>query len=180
MLRILATALLMLPLSVFARDWQVDPTMSALAFKCSYQGTAFDGKFKKFDATISWDAANLAASKFDVTVDLASADTGNSDRDDALTGVDFFDAGKFPQAHFVTTAFTKSADSTIVAIGNLTIRGQTRPVTLKVMFIETGSTATLDVDTTLKRADYELGASSDWADVGADVPVHAHLLLTGK
>ena len=179
MLRLLATALLLLPLSVFARDWKVDTT-STLTFKCSYQGTAFDGKFKKFDATIAWDAGNLAASKFDVSVDLASADTGNSDRDDALTGSDFFDTGKFPQAHFVTTTFAKSADGTVVANGNLTIRGQTRPVTLKVMFTEDGNTATLDVDTTLKRADFGLGASSDWAEVGADVPVHAHLLLSGK
>lgn len=180
MLRILATALLLLPLGVCARDWQVDPAASSLTFKCSYQGTAFEGKFGKFNAAIAWDATNLAASKFDVSVDLASADTGNSDRDDALTGSDFFDTGKFPQAHFITTKFTKSADGSVVARGNLTLRQQTRPVTLKIKFVENGNTATLDVDTTLKRADFGLGASSDWAEVGADVPVHGHLVLTGK
>ncbi len=66
------------------------------------------------------------------------------------------------------------------AKGKLTIRDKTQPVTLKVKFAENGNAATLDVDTTLKRADYGLGAGKDWSDVGADVPVHGHLILSAK
>lgn len=177
----LATALaLMLPLSTFARDWQVDAAGSTLSFKGSYQGEGFDGKFKKFDATIAYDAGDLAKSKFDVTIDLTSADTSNSDRDDSLHGPDFFDVKKTPKARFVTESFAKAADGSVEAKGKLTIRDKTAPVTLKVAFAENGDKATLDVDTVLKRADYGLGAGSDWSDVGADVPVHGHLSLTAK
>ena len=171
---------LLLPLTAFAKDCQVDAAKSSLTFKGTYQGEGFDGKFKKFEATIAYDAANLGASKFDVTVDLASADTGSSERDETLATADFFDVGKFPKAHFVTESFAKAADGSIEAKGNLTIRSTTKPVTLKVRFAESGAGATLDVDTTLKRADFGLGNGSDWADIGADVPVHGHLVLTAK
>lgn len=180
MLRTLFCLALLLPLTAFARDWQVDAAKSTLTFKGSYQGESFDGRFKRFDAKIAYDPADLAASKFDVTIDLASADTDNGDRDDSLHGEDFFDVAKTPTAHFVTGSFAKGADGSIEAKGKLTIRDRTQPVTLKVTFTGNDSSATLDVDTVLKRADYGLGASSDWADVGADVPVHGHLLLTAK
>jgi polyisoprenoid-binding protein YceI len=180
MLRTLILASLLLPAGAFARDWQVDAAKSTLTFKGSYQKEAFNGSFKKFDSTIAYDAADLSKSKFDVSVDLASADTGNGDRDDSLKGGDFFDVKKTPKAHFVTESFAKAADGSIEAKGSLTIRDQTKPVVLKVKFAETGTTAMLDVDSTLKRADFGLGSSSDWADVGADVPVHGHLALIAK
>jgi polyisoprenoid-binding protein YceI len=180
MIRSIVFAALLLPLAAQARDWQVDAAKSSLTFKGSYQGESFDGRFKKFDASIAYDAADPSKSKFDVNVDLASADTGNGDRDDSLHGSDFFDVKKTPKAHFVTESFAKGADGSVEAKGKLTIRDKTQPVTLKVKFAENGEAATLDVDTVLKRADYGLGAGGDWADVGADVPVHGHLILTAK
>ncbi|MEO7326770.1 MAG: YceI family protein [Dokdonella sp.] len=180
MLRTLILATLLLPASAFARDWQVDAAKSSLTFKGSYQKEAFNGSFKKFESTIAYDAADLSKSKFDVAVDLASADTGNGDRDDSLKGSDFFATAKFPKAHFVTASFVKAADGSIEANGSLTIRDQTKPIVLKVKFDESGNTATLDVDTLLKRADFGLGNGSDWSDVGADVSVHGHLALTAK
>ena len=180
MLRTLILTLLLLPAAAFARDWNVDAAKSTLGFKGSYQKDAFDGTFKKFDATIAYDSADPAKAKFDVTIDLASADTSSAERDDTLKGSDFFTVAKFPKARFVTSSFAKAADGSVTARGTLTIRDQSKPVTLKVAFAESGNTATLDVDTTLKRADFGLGAGSDWNDVGADVPVHGHLVLTAK
>jgi polyisoprenoid-binding protein YceI len=180
MFRPLIPIVLLLPAFAFARDWQVDAAQSTLTFKGTYQGESFDGKFKKFDATIAYDAADPAKSKFDVNVDLASADTASSERDETLATPDFFDTGKSPRAHFVTESFAKDATGNVEAKGNLTLRNQTKPVTLKVKFVENGNSATLDVDTTLKRADFGLGNGDDWADIGPDVPVHGHLVLTGK
>ena len=172
--------LLILPLATHARDWTADPAQSTLSFKGTYQSEAFAGKFKKFDAAISYDEADLAKAKFDVKVDVASVDTASSERDDSLKGDEFFDPKKFPQAHFVTESFAKAADGSVEAKGKLTIRDKTQAVTLKVKFVATGDKATLDVDTVLKRADFGLGAGSDWTDVGADVPVHGHLVLNAK
>jgi len=97
-----------------------------------------------------------------------------------LRTADFFDATKFPQAHFVTQSFGKGADGGLEAKGTLTIRDQTKPVTLKVKFAASGDAATLDVDTTLARLDFGLGSGKDWVDIGKDIPVHGHLVLTGK
>lgn len=179
MLRI-ALALLLLPFAAHARDWQVDHAQSSLGFKASYEGDSFDGRFKAFDATIAYDASDLANAKFDVGIDLSSADTQSEERDDTLKGSDFFDTDRFPKARFVTESFSKAADGRVEAKGSLTIRNQTRPVTLAVKFSESGGKATLDVDTVLKRADFGLGSSSDWVDVGAEVPVHGHLALVAK
>jgi polyisoprenoid-binding protein YceI len=180
MLRPFLIATLLLPVAAHARDWNVDAAKSALGFKGSYQKEAFNGSFKKFDAAIAYDAADLSNAKFDVTVDLASADTASAERDDTLKGSDFFAIAKFPKAHFVTSSFAKGADGSVTAQGTLTIRDQSKPVTLKVAFVESGNTATLDVDTVLKRADFGLGAGSDWTDIGAEVPVHGHLVLHAK
>lgn len=177
---LLLPALLILPCVAQARDWQTDAAQSTLTFKGTYQGGPFSGKFKKFDAAISYDEADLSKAKFDVKVDVASVDSGSSERDDSLKGDEFFDPKKFPQAHFVTSTFTKAADGSISAQGTLTIRDQTKPVTLKVKFAGSGDKATLDVETTLKRIDFGLGTSKDWVDIGADVPVQAHLVLSGK
>jgi polyisoprenoid-binding protein YceI len=163
-----------------ARDWQVDAAKSTLAFKGTYQNGPFDGKFKKFDAAISFDENDTAKDRFDVKVDLASVDTQSSERDDTLRTADFFDTAKFPQAHFITQSFEKAADGTLQANGSLTIRDQSKPVVLKVKFVGAGDSATLDVDTTLKRLDFGLGTGSDWSDIGKDIAVHGHLVLTGK
>ena len=170
----------LVPLAALARDWHVDAAKSSLTFKGSYQGDPFDGKFSKFDATIAWDAGDPTKSKFDVSIDLASVDTGSAERDQTLASADFFDSTKFPQAHFVTQSFAKAGDGSMQASGTLAIRDQPKPVVLKVVFAEDGNAATLDVDGTLKRADFGLGNGSDWADIGADVPVHGHLVLVAR
>lgn len=175
--RLLLAVAFLAPALAGARTWQVDPAASTLTFEASYQGDSFDGKFAKFDATIVFDAGDLDASSFDVTVDLASVDTNNGDRDSTLTGADFFATDKFPKAHFRTESFARNADGAIEAKGQLTIRDATQPVVLEVHFKEAGDGATLDVDTTLDRKSFGLGASDDWAEVGDQVPVHAHLVL---
>ena len=177
---LIASVLLSLAMPTLARDWQVDAAHSTLTFKGSYQGEAFSGAFKKFSATIAYDDNDLANARFDVTIDLASVDTQNSERDDTLSEPEFFATKKFPQAHFITQSFAKAADGGVEAKGLLTIRDQSKPVTLKVRFVASGNTATLDVDTTLQRLDFGLGAGSDWNDIGKDVPVHGHLLLSAK
>lgn len=166
--------------ATLAGTWQVDMAKSGLGFDGMYQGGAFAGKFGKFSAQIAYDETDLAHAKFDVTVQLASVDTGSGERDQTLATSDFFDTAKFPQAHFVTSGFARGADGGVVAQGTLTIRDQSKPVALKVKFAVSGGATTLDVSTTLNRLDFGLGAGDDWADIGRDVNVHGHLVLTAK
>ena len=178
--RLLPLLILLVPLASHAREWQMDAAKSSLTFKGSYQSGPFEGKFGKFDATIAFDETDVTKDRFDVTVQVSSLDTQSAERDDTLRTTDFFDPAKFPQAHFITQSFGKGADGGLEAKGTLTVRDQTKPVTLKVKFAGSGDTATLDVDTTLNRLDFGLGTSKDWVDIGKDVSVHGHLVLTGK
>jgi polyisoprenoid-binding protein YceI len=167
-------------LPVTARDWRVDPAQSTLTFQGTYQNSPFTGRFNKFNAVIQYDEADLAHAKFDVTVDVGSLDTQSSERDDTLRTSEFFDVAHFPQAHFVTREFVHTADGRVQAKGLLTIRDQTKPVVLEVKFAERGDIATLEVDTVLNRLEFDLGAGKDWADIGREVRVHGHLVLSPK
>ena len=172
---------LALPCAAAAADYTVQPAGSTLGFSNTFQGESFNGQFGQWTAAISYDAANLASSKFDVEVTLASVKTGDADRDGALPGPDFFDTAKFPKAHFVTTGFRQSGGK-VIADGTLTLRGVTKPVSLEVTFKLQGSGATLDVAGTVKRLDFGVG-TGDYADtsvIGGDVKVIAHLQLAPK
>ena len=136
MLRALILTALLLPAAAFARDWQVDAAKSSLTFKGTYQNGPFDGAFGKFDAAISFDENDLSKDRFDVKVDVGSADTKSTERNDTLRTPDFFDTAKYPQAHFITQAFGKGDDGSLEAKGSLTIRDKSKPVTLKVAVYE--------------------------------------------
>jgi polyisoprenoid-binding protein YceI len=179
-LSVLALALA-LPLAASAADYKVGPG-STLGFSGKFQGQQFDGSFGKFDAAITYDAANLATSKFDVTVDVSTAKTGDGDRDAALPGPDFFDTKKFASAHYVTTGFSKNAKGDIIANGNLTLHGVTKPVALKVAFSPNAGGARLSVTGTVKRLDFGVGSGEykDTSTIADEVLVNGSLNLLPK
>lgn len=170
-----------LPGAAFAADYVVQPTTSTLQFSGTFQGAAFPGHFSQWSATISYDPAQLTTSKFDVSVTLASVKTGDADQQDALPGTDFFNVAKFPKAHFSSTGFRQNGTQ-VIADGNLTLRGITKPISLNVIFKPNASGATLDVSGALNRLDFAVG-SGEYADtsvIGARVKVTAHLQLVRK
>jgi len=172
---------LAVPFAANAADYKLG-TGSTLGFSGKFQGERFDGAFGKFDAAISYDPANLAGSKFDVTVDVASAKTGNGDRDNALPTADFFDAGKFPKAHYVTTGFSKDAKGGVVANGNLTLHGVTKPVALNVTFNPQAGGARLSVAGTVSRLAFGVGSGEykDTSTIPDAIEVNATLNLLPK
>ncbi len=172
---------LALPFAAIAADYNVQPAQSQLGFSGTFQGAAFNGHFTQWSASIRYDPAQLATSKFEVTVTPASAVSGDKDRDSAMPGSDFFDVAKFPAAQFVSTAFHQSGGQVVVD-GNLTLRGVTKPISLGVIFKPQGSGATLDVTGVVKRLDFGVG-TGDYADtsvIAADVKINAHLQLAPK
>lgn len=170
----------MLAAPAFAADYGVGAN-STLGFRADFQGEKFDGRFQRFEATIAYDANDLAASKFDVEIDLASAVTGDSDRDEALPGRDFFHVAKFPKARYTTTGFRRDGGS-VIADGTLSLKGASKPVSLVVKFTPSGSGATLEVTTTLKRLDYDVGGGeyADTSTIGNEVAVTGRLELAVK
>ncbi|MFC3816911.1 YceI family protein [Lysobacter sp. GCM10012299] len=135
---------------------------SSLTFASKYEGEVFTGKFPGFVTRFSFDPAQLATAKLDVSIPLASATTANSDRDDALRGADFFASGKFPQARYTATKFRSLGGNQYAADGSLSLRGVSKPVTLTFTWTP-GAKPVLAGKATIKRMDFGVGGG-DWAD----------------
>lgn len=173
---LLGLALPAAPASAAVR-WIVDPAASRLGFTATQGGSQFDGRFTRYDATILFDPADLADSRVEVTIDMASAVTGDRDRDSTLPTRDWFDVAGFPQARFVATRFTHLGGSEYEAMGELMIREVTRPVTLPFTLEIEGDTARVRGRLLLSRTDYGVG-QGQWVTpdiVGHEVVVVADL-----
>lgn len=135
---------------------------SALVFASKYDGEIFTGRFPGFDTRLSFDPANLAGSRLDVSIPLAGAHSGNNDRDSTLQGADFFNVAKFATARYHADKFRALGQDRYAADGTLELRGVSHPVTLT--FTWTGGTQPmLTGKATVNRLDFGVG-SGDWAD----------------
>jgi polyisoprenoid-binding protein YceI len=159
-----------------------DPAKSTLEFAFSQAGAQNQGKFTRFPVKFDFSPDNLAGSRLEVTVDMNSLDSGDKERDDTLRGADLFAVAKYPQAHFLATQFTKTANG-YEAIGKLTIRDATRearvPFALRTAGEGGANVAYMSGKTTLKRLDYGVG-QGDWKatdQVGNDVGVSFNVRL---
>lgn len=135
--RLLATALLF-SLGVSGahaevKAFTVDPVHSSVLFTIRHLYTDLTGRFNRFSGTVTMDPQDLASMKIAGTVDIASIDTANSQRDEHLRTPDFFDAKRFGAAHFESTKVTPSADGkSALVTGALTIRDITRDVRMRL------------------------------------------------
>ncbi|ABL00599.1 YceI family protein [Pelobacter propionicus] len=125
--------LLALPLSALASTWNLDPDHSAAQFKVKHLMISnVRGNFEKISATLHLDDRDITKSRVEVSIDVASINTGVNKRDDHLRSPDFFDVTKFPAMTFVSTRVEKAGPGKLSVTGNLTIKGVTRPVVLRV------------------------------------------------
>ncbi|MCU0301926.1 MAG: YceI family protein [Candidatus Nanopelagicales bacterium] len=112
--------------------WTIDPSHTRLGFVARHaMVTKVRGQFEEFAGTIVIDAANPSASTANVTVQLASVNTGSADRDAHLRSPDFFDVETNTEMTFVSTGVKQDGDE-FVMLGDLTIKGVSRPVELEL------------------------------------------------
>jgi polyisoprenoid-binding protein YceI len=108
--------------------WKVDPTHSSVAFEVKHMMIAtVRGHFREFEGTIET-AEDIADSRAYGTVNVASIDTGNADRDAHLRSPDFFDVERFPETRFESTRIEPLGGPNFRMTGNLTLRDVTREV----------------------------------------------------
>lgn len=151
---------------------------STLGFSASFQGEAFDGQFGKFTPQIRFDPARLGDSRFNVSIDVGTADTKNEERDDGLRSPEFFNVKKQPQAHYVATRFRSLGGNRFVADGVLTLNGISKPVPLTFTWTA-GAKPVLTGQASLKRLDFSVG-TGEWTDTDLlpnEVKVKTHLIL---
>lgn len=171
----LATVLALAATPVFAATWTVDPAKSTLGFAGTQTGEGFSGTFKQWGGTIDFDPAKPEAAHVAITIDTGSAKTGDPQRDEAMPGEDWFDAGKFPKATFEATGFTPKGGDRFETAGKLTIRGVTKDVTLPFTLKIDGDAAHAQGKAALVRTTWGVGqgnwASDQYVGFGVDVTV---------
>jgi len=140
-----------------APAWTVDKQASRLAFAGEMNGQRFNGAFRRWDAKIAFDPKNLAGSSVLVTVDAASAVTGDATRDEALPSDDWFAAKAFPNATFAARSFKDLGGGRYQAIGVLTLRGVARPLVLPFQLSISGPVAKMQARLVLNRAAFGVG-----------------------
>jgi polyisoprenoid-binding protein YceI len=111
--------------------WILDTAHSGIHFSVRHMVfSKVRGRFSKYSGTLELDDADLARSRVEVSIDAASIDTDNAQRDAHLRSPDFFDVEKFPALRFRSTRVERLSDESYRVVGELTIRDVTREVAL--------------------------------------------------
>ncbi len=173
-----ALALLAAPAIADAATWTVDQAHSRLGFRATQEDAGFEGNFRSWNAAISFDPKHLATSHVTVNVAIASAFTGDKDRDAYLPTDVWFDAKHFPTATFTVSKFVDQGGGRYQAIGELSIKGVKRPVTLPFTLAITGDTAKMSGELVIDRTWFNVGSGKwkDPAEVGTKVVVVVNLV----
>ncbi len=119
-------------------DYQLDVAHTRLGFVARHaMVTKVRGTFKDFEGTAHLDAADPGKSSAELTIQVASIDTGQEQRDGHLRTNDFFDAENYPTMTFRSTSAEKTDDGTFRLTGDLTVKETTKPIFID--FEHTGS-----------------------------------------
>lgn len=120
--------------------------------------------FGKVDGFITYDPAKVGDSKVEVTIPLSGLNSHVQSFDEHLLSDDFFDATKFPNITFKSTSVKSAGKDKLTVVGDLTIKGITKPVTLSVTINKLGvqpmakrEAAGFEATTTIKRSDFGVG-----------------------
>ncbi|HZW09552.1 MAG TPA: YceI family protein [Phycisphaerales bacterium] len=128
------------PAAAAADSYQVDPVHSTVLFQIRHSGiTNFYGRFNDFAGEFTFDPESPSAAEFSFEVQTASVDTGNQKRDDHLRNADFFNARQFPTVTFKSTGLEHVEGDTYKLTGELTLQGETRPVTADFQWLGTAT-----------------------------------------
>ncbi|MBP7276131.1 MAG: YceI family protein [Kiritimatiellae bacterium] len=112
-------------------NFTVDPGHTSIGFDIGHMGLSrVQGRFSKFTGALHADATDLSKSSVKITVDASSIDTAVAMRDEHLRAPDFFDVAKHAEITFASTSIRKE-ESEYVAVGDLTIKGVAKPVTIR-------------------------------------------------
>jgi polyisoprenoid-binding protein YceI len=173
-----ATTLTQIPSAVY----NVDPSHSSVGFEVKHMGIAtVRGRFGAFEGKID---ATGDAPVLEGTVDVATVDTGDANRDGHLKGPEFFDADAQPTISFTSTATDVGAAGEITLAGEITIKGIARPIELTGTVAESGQDpwgnerVGLELETSIDRRDFDLKWNQTLPNGGLLVANEVKLLVS--
>jgi len=143
--------------------WAIDPSHSSVTFSIRHMMSKVRGQMKVKEGYIEVDNDNLNTAKVDVVLDAATVDTGVEMRDNHLRSADgHFDVEKYPTITFKSKRVEGKAPSDFKVIGDVTIRGKSKEITLDASFNGEGKDpwgnrrVSFSAETKLNRKDYDL------------------------
>jgi polyisoprenoid-binding protein YceI len=152
---------------------------STLEFQFTQLGAPASGHFGRFTTELAYDEKNLGASSLEVTIQVASLDTQDAERDGVLKDVDLFDTRKHATATFLAGSLARAPGGGLEAAGKLTIRGVTKDLKLPLTLKPTANGFELSGQTTIRRLDFGVG-QGEWKStesVGDEVEVRYKVML---
>ncbi|HWK07741.1 MAG TPA: YceI family protein [Puia sp.] len=155
---------------IAGQNWQI-----ADGYSIAFSSNDASGIFKGFKGTLVFDEANPAGSKFDVTVDVATINTGNGLQNKHAKSDEWFDVTKYPTIHFASQKFVK-AGSGYQVTGDLEAHGVKKPVTIPFSFAKTAKGGQFTGSFNLNRNDFKIGKPG--GDVGEEIKVDLSVPVT--
>ena len=130
---LILAAWLAAPALAHAAEWRIDPAHTTVSFKVRHLGVTWvQGEFQRVSGRVSYDRKNPGASAADIVIDADSINTRNARRDNHLRNDDFLLVEKHPTITFKSKSVKNAGSDGLDLVGDLTIRGVTREVVLKV------------------------------------------------
>jgi len=164
------TAIIIIAASAFtvikSQDWKIADNYSV-----KFDGGDPSGQFSGLKGTVSFDPNDLAGSKFDVSIDVATINTGNGMKNTHAKSAMWFDAEKYPTIHFASSSFTKTASGYEVK-GTLDMHGVQKEITIPFTFnnnVFEGSFQVSRLDYNINSAEPNHGASTFKVDLSVPV-----------
>ena len=132
-IRVLLASLALAALPAMAQDtYKIDPVHSEVSFKIRHLLAKTSGRFTAFGGAIKMDTADIRKSSVEVTIEVASLNTDNADRDKHLKSPDFFDVAKYPTITFKSTSVKEVAKGKLEVTGDFTLHGVTKRITFPI------------------------------------------------
>ncbi len=160
--------------------YKVREDTSRVSFTLRHFANQASGKFKDFSGDLSFSKASPETSSISFSVDAASVDTANSTRDSHLRGQEYFDVASHPKMTFESRAFKKVGKNRFMVTGPLTMRGQSKNITVPVVLQRsqtlwaTGEEALqFSCQFSIDRTDFGVGESSSL--LGSEVSIDLNL-----
>jgi len=171
-----------------AGTWTLDPTHSEVSFSVRHLAISkVKGTFERFDATLTT-SEDHTASSVQATIEVASINTNQKDRDGHLQTGDFFLAEEHPQMTFTSTSIEEKKGDDFLVHGDLTLRGVTKPVTLDAEFgglvvdgygqTKLGFSAKTKIDRTSFGVNWNAALEAGGFTLGNDVTVTLEIQFT--
>ncbi len=140
----------------------VNHTASQISFTYEQLGQRMYGTFKEFEGTLAFDTQAPEAGHALLKIQLTSISAGSDDANDTLQRASWFDTATYPVGVYESTWVKALGDNRFRISGNLTIKGTTRPVDVKVVLKELDGIGVFDGEFILNRGDFKIG-EGEWA-----------------